>query len=376
MKKFFVLSILAVACIAALSGCGYEETTITINDDGTALVEVLGAVDTDFQNEYLERMNEELPDDWHEFEYKGNTYFVRDEGYGSNQCDNITELNRICTGHDGDLSGSAEFQGYTSSWEPTFVQNADGSITTKIVLSESRYVEGCYADASYYPQEMYNKYLESMHDLLHINYPSNVKMVSEKQYPGITIDGNKLTIDFVDVGTVIDTLVFTTEPTKTTTVEQPAPAPVVEEQPATVVIDEHPTAQLSSQNLTVDGKLIEGLEIYNINGNNYFKLRDVASILNGTDAQFSIFYVEETHNVLVDNGNAYTPVGGECVFSGDKSSTVKPSSCGIIIDGQFVNITAYNIGGNNFLKLRDLLSYTNANVEWNDSTRTIEIATH
>ncbi|MCR4770925.1 MAG: hypothetical protein K5855_01310, partial [Oscillospiraceae bacterium] len=43
---------------------------------------------------------------------------------------------------------------------------------------------------------------------------------------------------------------------------------------------------LSAQKLTCEGKSIE-CEKYNIDGSNYFKLRDIAYLLNGTVSQFS-----------------------------------------------------------------------------------------
>ena len=45
--------------------------------------------------------------------------------------------------------------------------------------------------------------------------------------------------------------------------------------------------QRSTQKLTVDGEKIS-CEKYNIDGSNYFKLRDLAYLLNGTGSQFSV----------------------------------------------------------------------------------------
>lgn len=111
---------------------------------------------------------------------------------------------------------------------------------------------------------------------------------------------------------------------------------------------------LSSQNLTVNGRPVE-CEKYNIDGSNYFKLRDIAYLLNGTTNQFEVGYDSETRTVTVTSGIPYTPNGEELIVGMDKSETAQPSTQSIIING-VVNssISAYNLAGNNFFKLRDL----------------------
>lgn len=50
------------------------------------------------------------------------------------------------------------------------------------------------------------------------------------------------------------------------------------------------TAQLSNQKLSFNGMDFSEVEKYNIDGSNYFKLRDVAALLDGTVAQFNVGY--------------------------------------------------------------------------------------
>ena len=89
---------------------------------------------------------------------------------------------------------------------------------------------------------------------------------------------------------------------------------------------------LSPQNLTVDGRPIE-CEKYNIDGSNYFKLRDIAYLLSGTGSQFEVGYDAETRTVTITTGLPYTPVGGELAVGMDKSSTAKHSTQSIKING-------------------------------------------
>ncbi len=126
----------------------------------------------------------------------------------------------------------------------------------------------------------------------------------------------------------------------------------------------------TSQRLTVNG-VEKKTEIYNINGSNYFKLRDMAMLLNGTGSQFSVAWNAANETIAAKTGEAYTPVGGELVMGEDKSATTVPSAQKLVINGASVSFTAYNIGGNNFFKLRDLGSALNFGVDWDETTKTM-----
>ena len=136
------------------------------------------------------------------------------------------------------------------------------------------------------------------------------------------------------------------------------------------------TTVLSSQKLTVNGKAVN-CEKYNVDGSNYFKLRDLAYVLNGTDAQFNVTYDAASRTMQVTTGEPYHPTGTELNLSGgDKSSTSVASTQTLMIDGvKHTDITAYNIGDNNYFKLRDLNKLLGFGLEYNDTTRTMLITT-
>lgn len=127
---------------------------------------------------------------------------------------------------------------------------------------------------------------------------------------------------------------------------------------------------LTNQKLKVNGTEMD-FEIYNINDRNYFKLRDLAYVLNGTGSQFSVDYDAATHRILCVTGQAYTPVGGEVQPGTDKSSTAKPSTHSLVINGQEVQLEVFNIGDNNFFQLRELGKALNFNVNYDNATRTM-----
>ncbi|MBR2666819.1 MAG: hypothetical protein IKD96_01500 [Oscillospiraceae bacterium] len=131
------------------------------------------------------------------------------------------------------------------------------------------------------------------------------------------------------------------------------------------------TTVLSPQKLTVDGKSIT-CEKYNIDGSNYFKLRDLAYLLNGTAAQFSVSWDETTGTVGILTGGAYVPDGSELDTSGgDKSATAVPSSQTIRINDVLrSDLSVYNIGGNNYFKLRDLGKALDFFVDYDQTSNT------
>lgn len=114
------------------------------------------------------------------------------------------------------------------------------------------------------------------------------------------------------------------------------------------------TVIVSHQKLIVNGQAVN-CEKYNIEDYNYFKLRDIAYVLNGTGSQFSVGWSDINKTVSIKCGEAYVPDGSELTNYGDQSTTAKPSDATIEIDGSVVTgLSVYSIGGNNYFKLRDL----------------------
>ncbi len=125
----------------------------------------------------------------------------------------------------------------------------------------------------------------------------------------------------------------------------------------------------------VNGKNI-AFEAYNINDNNYFKLRDIASVLSGTEKQFEVGWDGAKNAISLTSGKKYTAVGGEMnVSGGTANKTATPSTASVYLDGKLIAVKAYTIGDNNYFKLRDLGSAINFGVTWDDAASTIRIDT-
>ena len=134
------------------------------------------------------------------------------------------------------------------------------------------------------------------------------------------------------------------------------------------------TATPTSSTVLVNGKNV-AFDAYNIGGNNFFKLRDLAYTLNGTAKQFEVGYDNATRAITLTSGKAYTPVGGEMEGKGAGSKSATPTTSKIYMDGKEVQFTAYNIGGNNYFKLRDIGEAFDFGVDWDQAAQTIRIDT-
>ena len=134
------------------------------------------------------------------------------------------------------------------------------------------------------------------------------------------------------------------------------------------------TAVSSSQKVLVNGMEIP-FDAYNIDGSNYFKLRDLAYVLSGTEKEFEVGYDETTKAITLTSGKAYTAIGGEMAakVAGDKTAT--PTTSKIYLDGKEIAFTVYNIDGNNYFKLRDVGEAFDFGIDWDGEKNIITIDT-
>ena len=149
--------------------------------------------------------------------------------------------------------------------------------------------------------------------------------------------------------------------------------PVIEDKPEDNNTTEKPniTIRTVTSTPTTDTVMVNGkaviFESYNIDGYNYFKLRDIASILNGTSSQFAVDWDSEKSAINITPSSPYKVVGNELALGNGESKTATTSTDNLYINGKYVYLDTYKIDGNNFYKLRDLGSNLNFNVEWDES---------
>ena len=158
-----------------------------------------------------------------------------------------------------------------------------------------------------------------------------------------------------------------------------------------ILVDETYTSQVKSKSPattspatekaipTTSAVLVDGtsiaFEAYNINGNNYFKLRDLALAVNNTEKNFEVTWDAKSNAINLISNKPYTAVGGELVKGDGKGKAATPTTSKIYKDGKQISLTAYNINGNNYFKLRDIAKAFDIGVTWDGKTNTVSIDT-
>ena len=157
-----------------------------------------------------------------------------------------------------------------------------------------------------------------------------------------------------------------------------------------VVVDNTPPAEKAtaiptSSPVYVNGKIVK-FDAYNINNNNYFKLRDIAQVLRGTEKQFEVVWSNKVAvadafgnpvigGIVITPGKPYTTVGGELKAGDGKSKACNLNKSPVFLNGNLKNMTAYNINGNNYFKLRDIGMALNFDVSWDSNLKGVVIDT-
>ncbi len=126
----------------------------------------------------------------------------------------------------------------------------------------------------------------------------------------------------------------------------------------------------------VDNKQIE-VEAYNIDGYNYFKLRDIAYLLDGAGNNLEVTWNEKEESIYLTDYNSYIVEGNELkVLNINKENKkVIPSKQSVYYNNYPIELIKYNIDGYNYVKLRDILKLHDVEVIYNEENTNIYINT-
>lgn len=130
----------------------------------------------------------------------------------------------------------------------------------------------------------------------------------------------------------------------------------------------------STHHVQVNGKAVNP-QAYNIDGYNYFKLRDIAYLLNGTTVSFNVTWDSAKNAVNLISGQAYAAVGGEMTVASTTSLRVQQSTAKVLLDGSGIAIKGYNINGNNYYKIADVSAAIGFTAAYESTTQTVKIST-
>jgi endoglucanase len=134
------------------------------------------------------------------------------------------------------------------------------------------------------------------------------------------------------------------------------------------------TATPSSHTVFVNGNAV-ALRAFNIEGRNFFMLRDVAYVLMDTTARFDVFWDSTRSAISLTRGVTYNPVGGGLSAGGTTAVNATASTAVVYVNDSRVNLRAYNINGHNYFMLVDLGASLGFNVDWDANAAAILITT-
>ncbi|MCC8077576.1 MAG: beta-propeller domain-containing protein [Oscillospiraceae bacterium] len=130
----------------------------------------------------------------------------------------------------------------------------------------------------------------------------------------------------------------------------------------------------SDRTLKVDGVTAD-VTAYNIGGCHYFRIRDLAALLSGTESSFSVEWDAAENVVRIETGADYAGTEPEDAAEDQADSAVE-STQSVLIDGAEVDgLSVWNIGGSNYFRLAELQDSLGYALRYDESTRTIYLQT-
>ncbi len=135
------------------------------------------------------------------------------------------------------------------------------------------------------------------------------------------------------------------------------------------------SATRSVANMLVNGERVS-VTGYTVNDSNYFKVRDIAMLLSNTSKKFNVSWDSKLEAIMIETSTDYVPIGGELSNEIEQDMDVVENSTPIYVNGHRTAITAYNINGSSYFKIRDIADATGFDIEWDGISQTINIITN
>lgn len=136
------------------------------------------------------------------------------------------------------------------------------------------------------------------------------------------------------------------------------------------------TAQGSNTVVLVNG-IAQEIYPYNIEGSNYFKLRDMAAVLSNTNKSFAIEWDESKNAININTTKGYEISENDLQFpAGTTEMQADPSQVALYCDGAKLELDAYNIADSNYFRLRDIGNVVGFSVNWDEATQLMQVDTN
>ena len=349
MKK--ILSVfLSLVMLLLLTGCVYDDLQTAVHEDGSGTVSVTLGV-TEEAVELLGLQDQIEANGAAAFERGGVAYYGRsaESSFASPE-----EFNALCA----KLSAQVRAPGYEiDPGTLVLLENGDGSHTLSLILSAPNDPAAVLKSrAPQLSEETAASLLADMVMRYTFTFDAPVRQ-SVGPADGVSVQGSTVTADLLRMQAGTYQFTTTTAPLTDTAYENSGNAVLLDGESSPL-----PAYYLKDANG---------------NGTNYVKLRDVASLLSGTQAQFEVAW---DGIIRVTTGEAYTPNGSEmsAPFRGERTAL-----CGTpvtMIDGSYAALDALTLtddsgGGYTYYKLRDLGRALGFNVRWDGEASVIRIET-
>lgn len=131
-------------------------------------------------------------------------------------------------------------------------------------------------------------------------------------------------------------------------------------------------AYVSNSSLRINDVPVK-LEAYIIDDYTYFKLRDIAYYVNGTEKQFDTLWNESNQSISLLTNSGYS--GGMIENSMGIDTIATTSTAKLYLNDEEKNVSAFNINGYTYYKLRDIAKLLDMGVSWDETILTIGINT-
>ncbi|MCL2199486.1 MAG: hypothetical protein FWB80_11230 [Defluviitaleaceae bacterium] len=154
------------------------------------------------------------------------------------------------------------------------------------------------------------------------------------------------------------------------------PPPII---PVDVLVDDVPRFTTATAYPVTDTIVVNGedviFQVYRIYGLNFYSIREFAYILSGTSAQINVVWDDENSAIVITTGQPYENIGGERVNTSSEAKTAQRAVAAVFLNDTELQLIAFNIGGNNFFSLTDIVENLDLFVDWCDEIDNIVINT-
>lgn len=113
-----------------------------------------------------------------------------------------------------------------------------------------------------------------------------------------------------------------------------------------------------------------------IMGKDYIKLRDFATVVMGTPAQFEVKFDSKTNTVQLIKGGEYTAIGNEMLLDNSQKYITKKSNYNVTVDGAAVSPQCYTVDGDLYINIEDLANMLGMNAQKKEDGKGYIVATN